>query len=174
MGRDPHPKWGGNVPWQAGRRFAGEVSCALRFWCPQYGGGEEIGGEVRWRGRGRLPLLPEEVEACTVFPLGVGHADAELWNPAPPDAAVGGPCYSDFHSTLHVPTGTWVRIFPLLRKAAGDVFKTCSRPRRAVIFHSLVFRENSLLIVEIGPIRDKELKFIFDKIDLILRTFIVR
>ena len=39
--------------------------------------------------------------------------------------------------------------------------KTCSGPRRAVRSHSVVCSENSLLIVVIGPILNKELEFIF-------------
>ena len=48
---------------------------------------------------------------------------------------------------------------------------TCSSPRRAVCSHSLVCSENSLLIVGIGPILNKELKLIFrsDRPD---RTFV--
>ena len=38
---------------------------------------------------------------------------------------------------------------------------TCSSPRRAVLSHSLVCSENSLLIVGIGPILNKELELIF-------------
>ena len=38
---------------------------------------------------------------------------------------------------------------------------TCSSPRRAVRSHSLVCTKNSLLIVGIGPILNKELKLIF-------------
>ena len=38
---------------------------------------------------------------------------------------------------------------------------TCSSPRRAVRSHSLVCIENSLLIVGIGPILNKELELIF-------------
>ena len=38
---------------------------------------------------------------------------------------------------------------------------TCSSPRRAVRSHSLVCCENSLLIVGIGPILNKELELIF-------------
>ena len=32
---------------------------------------------------GGLPFLPEEVDAHAVFPLGSGHANTGLWNPAP-------------------------------------------------------------------------------------------
>ena len=39
--------------------------------------------------------------------------------------------------------------------------KTCSSPRRAVRSHYLVCSENSLLIVGIGPILNKELELIF-------------
>ena len=38
---------------------------------------------------------------------------------------------------------------------------TCSIPRRAVRSHSLVYSENLLLIVGIGPLLNKELKLIF-------------
>ena len=38
---------------------------------------------------------------------------------------------------------------------------TCSSPRRAVRYHYLVCSENSLLIVGIGPILNKELELIF-------------
>ena len=44
-------------------------------------------------------------------------------NPAPPDAAVGGPYYSDCRSNLHIPAVARVRIFPLLCEADGDAFK---------------------------------------------------
>ena len=39
--------------------------------------------------------------------------------------------------------------------------KTCSSPRRPVRSHSLVGSENSLLIVGIGPILNKDLEHIF-------------
>ena len=39
--------------------------------------------------------------------------------------------------------------------------RTCSSPRRAVRSHSLVCSKNSLLIVGIGPILNKELEHIF-------------
>ena len=52
--------------------------------------------------------------------------------------------------------------------------KMCSSPRRAVCSHYLVCSKNSLLIVGIGPILNKDLKFIFDLIALIVRAFIVR
>ena len=38
---------------------------------------------------------------------------------------------------------------------------TCSRPRRDVRSHSLVCSENSLLIIGIGPVLNKELELIF-------------
>ena len=40
-------------------------------------------------------------------------------------------------------------------------FMTCSSPRCPIRSHSLVFSENSLLIVRIGPILNKELKLFF-------------
>ena len=42
-----------------------------------------------------------------------------------------------------------------------EIFKTCSSPRRAVCSYSLVCSENSLLIVGIGPILNKELELVF-------------
>ena len=39
--------------------------------------------------------------------------------------------------------------------------KTCSSPKRDVRSHSLVCSENSILIVGIGPILNKELELIF-------------
>ena len=41
------------------------------------------------------------------------------------------------------------------------MIKTCSSPRRAVRSHSLVCSENSLSIVGIGTILNKELELIF-------------
>ena len=64
-------------------------------------GGEEGGGVDR-RGRGRLPFLPEEVEARAVLPLGTGNADAGHRNPGPPDAAVGGHYKSDGYTYSQV------------------------------------------------------------------------
>ena len=52
--------------------------------------------------------------------------------------------------------------------------ETCSSPRRAVRSHYLVCSKNSLLIVGIGPILNKEHKLIFDLIALIVRASIVR
>ena len=87
MGRDQAVVGG-----EAGRR-RGLLHLAL--WCSSSGGGEERGGGVHLRERIRIPVLPEEVEACAVFPLGAGHADAGRRNPAPLDSAVGGPYESD-------------------------------------------------------------------------------
>ena len=36
---------------------------------------------------------------------------------------MGGLYKSYFHSTLHIPAGTWVRLLPLLRKDYGNAFK---------------------------------------------------
>ena len=41
--------------------------------------------------------------------------------------------------------------------AAPSCYGKCSSPRRPVCSHSLVCSEKYLLIVEIGPIRDKDL-----------------
>ena len=46
-------------------------------------------------------------------------------------------------------------------KITGVQYKTCSSPIRAVRSHSLVCSKNSLLIVGIGPILNKELELIF-------------
>ena len=53
------------------------------------------------------------------------------------------------------------------------LYLTCSSPRRAVHSHSLVCSKNSLLIVGIGTILNKELELISDLISLIVRAFIV-
>ena len=66
-------------------------------------GGERKGRGIDVRGQGRLLLLPEEVEARFVFPLGTGQANAVLRNPGPLDAVVGGPYKINFHSTIRVP-----------------------------------------------------------------------
>ena len=85
------------------------LRCSTRrlvLWCAPYGGGEERGGGVDGRGQGRLPFLPEEVEARAVFPLRKVQADGVRWNPAPPDEAVGGLYQSDSQYTLHLLEGT--------------------------------------------------------------------
>ena len=61
------------------------------------------------------------------------------------------------NNTPRVPSSSAILhgIFP------GYGLMTCSSPRWAVRSHSLVCSENSLLIVGIGPILNKELKLIF-------------
>ena len=99
-------QWKWNLTWQAGRRVAGRVLCALRFGVPPSEGGRKEGGVVYLRGLGGLPFLPEEVEARAVFPMGTGHADVGRRKPGPLDEVVVGPYKSYFHSTLHVPAVT--------------------------------------------------------------------
>ena len=53
----------------------------------------------------------------------MGHNDAELWNPGPQDAAMGGLDHSDTLSGLHVPVGMGVHFLPFLCKASGNLFK---------------------------------------------------
>ena len=53
-------------------------------------------GGVDLRGQVELPILPEEVEARVVLPLGTGKADAASRDRAPLDAAVDGLYKSDF------------------------------------------------------------------------------
>ena len=92
------------------------------------------GGEVIWRGRGRLLVFPEEVEARAVFQLGAGHTDLGRQNPGPPGVVVGGPDYIDHHSTLHVPVVTWIWFLPIWREVAGEMFEFRLRldPEKAV------------------------------------------
>ena len=68
------------------------------------------------------------------------------------------------------PLPFWIFIFLMVslsgrggqQRGGGDtVCRTCSSPRRAVCSHSLVCSENSLLIVGVGPILNKELELIF-------------
>ena len=69
-------------------------------------------------------------------------------NPAPPDAAVGGPYYSDCRSNLHIPAVARVRIFPLLCEADGDAFKRCLclNPEKAI--HQGNKRSEVLMLVK--------------------------
>ena len=54
----------------------------------------------------------------------------------------------------HSPVAHYLTLLPPLH----IIFhKTCSSPRRPVRSHSMVCIKNSLFIVGIGPIRDKEL-----------------
>ena len=82
------------------------MSCALSFGVPLPEGMRKEGGRCIEEDRAGSPLLPEDVEARAVFPLGAVHADAGRRNPVPPDAAVGGLYESDCQSTLHVSAGT--------------------------------------------------------------------
>ena len=108
---------------RAGRRVAGKFPCALRFCVPlSEGRGKRGRGEVDWRVRGGLPVLPEEVEYRAIFPLGTGHADVGRQNPPPSDAAVGGPYRIYFPSNFHIPAGMWVRLLLLLRDADDNAF----------------------------------------------------
>ena len=52
-------------------------------------------GGVDLRGQVELPILPEEVEARVVLPLGTGKADAASRDRAPLDVSVSGPYKSD-------------------------------------------------------------------------------
>ena len=70
------------------------------MWRGKRGGGGKINR------MGGLLVLTDEVEARAVFPLGTGNTDVGHWNPGPPDTAVGGPYYSDYHSTLHITADT--------------------------------------------------------------------
>ena len=114
---------------------AWKVPCALRSDFPPPKGDMKYGGEVYWRRQGGLPFLPEEVEARAVLPLGAGPADAGRQNPVLPDAAVGGLYESYLQYNLHLPAGTWVWLLPILRKAAGDVFKRrlCLNPEKSIL-----------------------------------------
>ena len=56
-----------------------------------------------------------------------------------------------------MPLGVIIRSAP---KSIRQVDKTCSGPRRAVRSHSLVCSKNSLLIIGIGPILNKELELV--------------
>ena len=95
------------------RAVAGwEVGCSrgplrLALWCSLAGGGEKRERGVDWRGQGGINFLLEEMEACAVFPLRVGYAYAGFQNPAPPDAAVGGPYENDFYSSSTFVRGVW-------------------------------------------------------------------
>ena len=53
--------------------------------------------------------------------------------------------------------GGSVYVDVLLLHISQRLLQMCSRPRRAVRYHSLVCSKNSLLIIGIGPILDKEL-----------------
>ena len=95
----PPPQWDGAMLWRARRRVSGAVLGALRSGVPPLEGERKRRGGVYGKGRVRIPLLPEEVEAHTVLPLRTGHADAGRWKPGPSDLGVGSLYQSDIHST---------------------------------------------------------------------------
>ena len=72
-------RWGLSVVVRESNHSSGPLRLAL--WCPHTVGGEERGGGVDCRGRGGIPVLPEEVDARSVFPLIAGHSDVGLRNP---------------------------------------------------------------------------------------------